>query len=94
MFRGNFKLKNSAGKPVTYSNGDVVIYQGKMYQCRGETQKTPFQQPLNWQFTGSTETVVSVDPPLNPKTGQVWVSNSGRSYVWFDDQDGSQWVET
>lgn len=94
MFKGNFKLKNSAGKPVTYSNGDVVIYQGKMYQCRGETQKTPFQQPTNWQYTGSTEIVISIDPPLNPKIGQVWVADTGRSYVWFTDQDGSQWIET
>ena len=94
MFRGYFQLKNSTGKPITYGNGDVVIYQGKMYQCTTETQKTPFQAPLNWKFTGVTEMVQSNDPPLNPRVGQMWGSSDGKFYVWFEDSDGSQWIET
>jgi hypothetical protein len=92
MFRGYFQLKNSSGKSITYSNGDVVIYQGKMYQCTSETQKTPFQAPLNWKFTGSTEMVQSVDPPLNAEIGQIWGSSDGNFYVWYGDVDGFQWI--
>jgi hypothetical protein len=92
MFKGNFQLKNASGKPITYSNGDVVIYQGKMYQCTAETQKTPFQAPLNWKFTGSIEMVQSVDPPLNAEIGQIWGSSDGNFYVWYGDVDGFQWI--
>jgi hypothetical protein len=65
-----------------------------MYQCTTETQKTPFQAPLSWKFTGVTEMVQSNDPPLNPKVGQMWGSSDGKFYVWFEDPDGSQWIET
>jgi hypothetical protein len=92
MFRGYFQLKNSSGKPITYGIGDVVIYQGKMYQCTAETQKTPFQAPLNWKFTGSTEMVQSVDPPLNAEIGQIWGSSDENFYVWYGDVDGFRWV--
>lgn len=94
MFKGAFKTKNSAGQPITYSIGDVVLYQGKLYECRIPTTKTPFQEPLTWSFTGNTEQVQSENPPLKPRSGQVWVSSNGRSYVWFEDSDGSQWIET
>jgi hypothetical protein len=92
--QGNFQLKNASGKPITYSNGDVVIYQGKMYQCRVETQKTPFQAPMSWSYTGATEMVQSIDPPLNPKNGQIWGASNGKFYAWYEDKDGSQWIET
>jgi len=31
---------------------------------------------------------------LNPKVGQMWGSSDGKFYVWFEDPDGSQWIET
>jgi hypothetical protein len=94
MFKGNFKLKNSYGKPITYNRGDIVIYQGKLYECKLITQKTPFQQPLNWSFTGCTELIQSSDPPLNPKVGQMWSDLDGNMYIWYQDNDGFQWIQT
>jgi hypothetical protein len=93
MFRGNYKLKNSNGTNINYSNGDVILYQGKVYQCLNSTAKSPLQQPKNWKYTGNTEQFISENPPLNPKLGQIWIKD-GTSYVWYEDKNSSQWVET
>lgn len=94
MFRGNYKNKSSDGKPIPYLNGDVVSFQGKLYQCVEYTKNSPIQSPTNWKYTGVTEQFQSDSPPLNPKQGQIWVSNSGIQYIWFEDLNSSQWIET
>lgn len=94
MFKGEFRVRNSAGTPNTYSPSDIVFYQGKMYECMQATQHTPLQNPQAWKFTGSTVNTLSENAPLNPFHGQQWTSTNGKTYVWFEDPDGSQWVET
>jgi hypothetical protein len=94
MFKGTFKLKNTNGTPNTYSKGDVVLYQGKMYECLNTTQKTPIQNEKYWKFTGVTQVIESESPPVKPQKGQIWVSSNGISYVWYDDGTSFQWIAT
>ena len=94
MFKGQFKFKNTSGQSSTYIIGDVVIYQGKVYECQNATQKSPIQKPSDWKFTGMTENTISENAPLNPVQGQVWTSSNGISYTWFVDDNSSQWIET
>lgn len=94
MVRGQFKLKNASGKATTYMIGDIVSYQGKVFKCIVPTQKTPLQKPNAWSFTGITENTITNNPPLKPSNGQTWTSTDGTSYVWFMDENSSQWVET
>jgi hypothetical protein len=94
MIRGEFQLKDSSGNPITYLIGDIVSYQGKVFKCVIPTHKTPLQKPDSWEFTGLMENTISDNPPLKPARGQIWTSSDGTSYVWFQDQDGSQWVQT
>jgi hypothetical protein len=94
MIRGEFKLKNSSGTPNTYLINDIVSYQGKVYRCVIPTHKSPIQKPDSWVFTGVMENTITDNPPVKPSKGQIWTSTSGVSYVWFKDENGSQWVET
>lgn len=94
MFRGQFKAKDSYGNPSIYLKGDVVLHQGKIFECQNTTQNNPLQKPKNWKFTGLTENTISNDPPVNPVTGQIWTSLNGISYVWYQDDNGYQWIET
>jgi hypothetical protein len=94
MFKGPFKFINSVGKPYTYSIGDVVYYQGKFWECLKPTESSPLQDSNSWKFTGNTQNTITENPPVNPFVGQVWTSTNGVSYVWYEDVDGYQWVET
>ncbi len=94
MFKGSYKPKNDNGKPLTYSKGDVVLHQGKFYECFLQTQKSPLQTPKNWFYVGMTQNTISDMPPVDPKEGQIWVSTDGTSYIWYKDPNGFQWVQT
>jgi len=48
-----------------------------------------------WIFVGGGTQVLDGVPPANPISGQGWYNSAtGRSYVWYEDPDSSQWVET
>lgn len=94
MIRGEYKVKDSSGNPTTYIIGDEVFYQGKLFKCVIPTHKSPLQKPDSWVFTGVTENTITENPPIKPFKGQMWTSSKGTSYIWFEDTDGSQWVET
>jgi hypothetical protein len=44
---------------------------------------------------GGASVTVSDTPPLNPAQGDLWyASMEGRTYLWYIDSDGGQWVPT
>lgn len=94
MYRGQYKSTAPNGLPYYYVAGDTVLYQGRLYEAINPTQMSPIQSPLSWKFIGATENFIAENPPLFPVNGQVWISTAGRSYVWFNDPNGSQWIET
>jgi hypothetical protein len=94
MFRGNYKSKNEVGQPILYAKGDVVIDQGKAYECLETTVDSPIQSPFKWKVTGLAHPQTSANPPLKPIENQSWLDTSGKQYIYYKDSNGSQWIET
>jgi hypothetical protein len=94
MFKGEYKYISSTGKKYGYKKGDVVTFQGKVYECLNFTEMTPIQDLNNWKYVGIDKNFISENPPVSPQKGQIWISGAGRSYVWFEDENSSQWIET
>jgi len=93
MFKGTYKAKDSYGNPIYYTNGDVVLDQGRAYRCLSNTIYGPLQSPDNWYVTGLTEPYRGTTAPINPIENQIWVTDSGTKYIWFKDTNGFQWIE-
>jgi hypothetical protein len=92
MFKGQFKFNNANGISSTYSIGDIVTYQGKLYRATKLNQKSPIQDPTSWKYLNNTEPFKGSLPPVNPKENQIWVADSGISYIYFYDGDSYQWI--
>lgn len=49
----------------------------------------------NWIALGSSSTSISTSPPSNPNAGDSWFdTDEGRTYIYYQDTDSSQWVES
>ena len=94
MFKGQFKFKSATGIPFTYTNGDVVVYEGKVYKANNTTQNSPLQAAKDWQYLNLSEPYRGTYPPVNPKENQVWISDDGISYIYFYDGNSYQWIST
>jgi hypothetical protein len=94
MFRGNYKPKDASGNPILYSRGDVVLDQGKVFQCTQTTSGSPILFPERWKVTAVSNPFHGPNPPISPIENQIWVSDSGVQYIYFKDPNGYQWVET
>lgn len=92
MFLGQFKFNSSNGSPKTYNLGDVVINQGRVYECKKSTVKSPTQDSGSWTPTGLTEIYNGENPPTKPVQNQLWVDGNGIMYVYYKDSDGFQWI--
>jgi len=93
MFKGKFKFRNASGTPYTYTIGDVVIFQGKIYECVQTTQQSPFQSSDNWKLTDLTENYQGVSPPLKAIETQMWLSDDAVQYLYLQDENSGQWVQ-
>ena len=91
MFKGNFRFKNASGTPYTYSIGDVVIYQGKVYECLKVTQQSPFQSPNSWRLTQLTEPYQDPEAPLQPEENQFWFDENDVLYIRQLTDTGFVW---
>ena len=49
-----------------------------------------------WKFSSNTVTMsVSSTPPANVSSGSLWFNREiGRTFVYYDDGDSIQWIET
>jgi hypothetical protein len=92
MFRGQFKFKTSNGSKKSYNIGDIVIDQGRIYECKKATLKSPLQDRLSWSQAGMSEVYKGVNPPVNPIENQLWMNSNGNMYIWYKDTDGFQWI--
>jgi len=93
MFKGKFKFRNASGTPYTYTIGDVVIFQGKIYECVQTTQQSPFQSSDNWKLTDLTENYQAGSPPLKAIETQMWLSDDAVQYLYLQDENSGQWVQ-
>ncbi len=48
----------------------------------------------SWIDLGSSSTSLGTNPPTNPAPGDSWFdTDEGRTYIYYQDTDSSQWVE-
>lgn len=94
MFKGQFKFKSATGVPFTYVNGDMVVYEGKIYQALNTTQFSPIQSSKDWKYVNLSEPYRGTNAPVNPKENQIWISDDGIMYVYFYDGNSYQWIST
>lgn len=94
MFRGKFKFNSANGNKFVYSNGDMVLYQGKLYKSNTTTNKSPLQSPKEWEYISLSEPFRGSNPPANPKENQLWISDDGVTYIYFYDGNSYQWIST
>ena len=92
MFKGKFKFFNANGIALTYVNGDIISYQGKFYKAVKSSQQSPIQDPTSWLYLNNTEPYKGSSPPVNPKENQIWINDSGISYIYYFDGDSYQWI--
>ena len=93
MFKGYFQFKNPSGSPYTYSIGDVVLFQGKLYECLNVTQRSPLQSPTSWKLTQTTEPYQGQTPPLLPEENQFWLDGNDVLYIRKETGTGFVWQE-
>ena len=47
-----------------------------------------------WAILNVANVVISDTPPTNPKQGMLWwESDSGTTFIWYDDGNTQQWVQ-
>ena len=92
MFKGQFKSINATGFPVTYGKNDKVLYQGKLYQAIESTQSSPLSAPQSWSYVSLSNPYHGSVPPIDPKENQIWISDSGISYIYYFDGNTYQWI--
>ena len=93
-FRGNYRAYDENGKLITYSKGDVVVYNGENYIAKYTISETSPAHP-GWSLLGGAGIRFFYDsvPPSNPNVGDEWLNvTTGKMYKYIDDGDSVQWV--
>ena len=55
----------------------------------------PQGEPGEDAVGGGSAVIVSDIPPASPTMGQEWFeSDTGKTFIWYDDGSGAQWVQT
>lgn len=74
----DFPASPTNGQIFTPLGGPTYIYRSPVWQLQGS------------QFTG----IISDTPPTNAVHGQLWwESDSGNTFIYFDDGNSAQWVQ-
>ena len=93
MYRGQFKFRTPNGSQIMYNIKDIVIEQGRAYECQKYTSQSPLQKPSHWKATSLSEVYKGPNPPVNPIENQLWMADTGTLYIWYKDQNGFQWIQ-
>lgn len=93
----NYREYDSRGYAILYNVGDVVIYEGKRYECLAiHKNKQPKTNGFYWrQLTGSYDEFHYSDTvPISANVGDRWIdSSTGKLYTYIEDTTGFHWVE-
>ncbi len=68
-----------------------AVYDGKVLSYNHSIGKFEF---ITGGGGGNAAITISDTPPLNPEPGNLWYDNTiGRTFIYYQDVDGSQWVD-
>jgi hypothetical protein len=82
----NFNITDLSDVDTTgVEDGNALVYDGDNFQWI----------PGVGGGGGGSSFTISPTPPESPGVGDVWYSSlDGNSYIYYEDEDSSQWVET
>jgi hypothetical protein len=67
-------------------------YDGKFLKYNHSIGKFEFEEVTSGG--GNAAISISDTPPLEPEPGNLWYDNTiGRTFIYYQDEDGSQWVD-
>ena len=84
--------------PVSnYYDGQFIWLNGDLYRALGDTGPGPFDTPMWTRLAYLDElgggAFIGDAPPTAPTPGSLWFnSDDGQLYVYYRDQNSSQWV--
>ena len=93
-FRGEFNASHPTGEPRSYSVGEKVLYEGKLFVALSNIQVESPDNNSSWVCLGSTRVSYRNTRPQDPEVGDMWVNYAnGRTYTFIDDGENKQFVE-
>ena len=93
-FRGEFNASHPTGEPRSYSVGEKVLYEGKLFVALSNIQGESPDNNSSWVGLGSTRVSYRNTRPQDPEVGDMWVNYAnGRTYTFIDDGENKQFVE-
>jgi hypothetical protein len=68
-----------------------AAYDGKVLSYNHSIGKFEF---ITGGGSGNAAITISDTPPLDPEPGNLWYDNTiGRTFIYYEDEDGAQWVD-
>lgn len=73
---------------------NASAYDGKFLKYDHSLRKFVFETVSGGGGSGNTSITISDTPPVNPQAGNLWYDSIiGRTFIYYVDQDSSQWVD-
>tara|TARA_R110002012_G_scaffold167693_1_gene331134 strand:- start:66 stop:383 length:318 start_codon:yes stop_codon:yes gene_type:complete len=93
-YRGEFQATTSGGSGFSYSDGDLVLFEGKLFLANGPITGHSPDTSSSWVPWGNSRISFRATSPPDAKIGDTWINiNTGKFYTFMSDGDTSQWVE-
>ena len=101
-FKGIFKVADTSGNCIQYSENDIVYVDGEAYiaerrpdLCKSPKHKFSGWKPLTNEDKGTSVTYYNTtSPPSRVSEGDEWFNpDTGKLYKYIFDTDGEQWVQ-
>ena len=93
-YRGDFRSTLSDGGRSVYSEGDLVLFEGKAFIANTVIRGLSPDLSADWIPLGSERISFRSTAPPDPQVGDSWFNSvTGITYHYFDDSDTKQWVE-
>ena len=93
-FLGEFTSTYDSGETRIYSQGDMVLYEGKVFTALSSISGESPDTNSEWFAYGGSRVSYRGTKPPNPQVGDSWLNvSTGKFYVFIDDEETKQFVE-
>tara|TARA_B100000902_G_C27100299_1_gene808452 strand:- start:102 stop:422 length:321 start_codon:yes stop_codon:yes gene_type:complete len=93
-YRGEYVNAFSTGEVSSYSENDLVLFEGKLFVASKYIRGLSPDISSDWVPWGGSRVSYRSNVPPNPQIGDGWLNtNTGRFYTFVEDEDSKQWVE-
>jgi len=93
-YRGEYAPSYSSGEISSYSESDLVLFEGKLFVATTYIRGLSPDMSSDWVPWGGSRVSYRANRPPNPQIGDGWLNtNTGRFYTFIKDEDSKQFVE-